>query len=64
MTLAERRVAANLTQEDVAESLEVDQSTVSKWENGQSKPLAKHRKKLSYLYGCEQADLMESQDER
>lgn len=52
MTLKERRVAANMRQEDVAKALDVDQSTVSKWEKNGSKPLLKYKKKLAILYGC------------
>ena len=57
MTLKERRVAANLRQEDVARELEVDQSTVSKWELQGNVPLLKYKKKLAALYGCTAEEL-------
>ena len=57
MTLRERRVAANLTQEDVAREIEVDQSTVSKWELQEKVPLRKYQKKLAELYGCTAEEL-------
>ena len=58
MTLKERRVAANLKQEDVARELEVDQSTVCKWEVLGSKPLPKYQRKLAALFDCSVEDLM------
>lgn len=58
MTLKERRVAANLRQEDVAEKLDVDQSTVSKWETLGNKPLRKYQRNLAALYGCTVEELM------
>ncbi len=51
MTLKERRIAANLRQEDVANELEVSQSVVCRWEQG-SKPLPKYQRKLAALFGC------------
>lgn len=59
MTLKERRTAAGLTQADVAKALDVDQSAVSYWETGASKPCRKYRVKLAELYGCTVDELME-----
>lgn len=50
MTLAELRNAAGLKQVDVARKMNLDQSTVSSWEIGKNKPLAKNRKRLAKLY--------------
>lgn len=58
MTLRERRQNAGLLQVDVAEKLEVDQSAVSNWENGKTKPVKKYREKLAVLYGCSADDLL------
>lgn len=63
MTLKDRRVAVNLRQEDVARELEVDQSTVCKWELLGSKPLPKYQRKLAALYGCSVEDILESVSE-
>lgn len=60
MTLKERRVAAKLRQDDVARELEVDQSTVSKWELQGKVPLLKYQKKLAALYGCSVEELREN----
>ena len=59
VTLKERRLAANLTQEDVAKMLEVNQGSVSKWEGGHGVPLKKYRRKLASLFGCTEQELME-----
>lgn len=58
MTLKERRQKAGLLQVDVAERLEVDQTAVSKWETGKSKPVKKYLKKLAVLYDCSADDLL------
>lgn len=47
-----------LRQEDVARALEVDQTAVSYWESGKTKPLNKHKKRLARLYGCSVDELM------
>ena len=56
MTLEERRQKAGLRQKDVAERLEVDQSAVSKWENGMI-PLKKYRVKLAEIFECSEDEL-------
>lgn len=61
MTLKDRRIAAKLTQEDVAKALEVDQGSVSKWEKG-SKPLPKYQRRLAELYGCESVEDLFKED--
>lgn len=63
MTLRERRQNAGLLQVDVAEKLEVDQSAVSNWENGKTKPVKKYREKLAVLYGCSADDLLREEPE-
>lgn len=62
MTLKERREQAGLLQTDVARKLKVDQSAVSRWENGSSRPVKKYRKPLAKLYGCTVDDLLTSKD--
>ena len=58
LTLKERRIAANLRQEDVANELEVSQSVVCRWEQG-SKPLPKYQRKLAALFKCSVEELDE-----
>lgn len=62
MTLKDRRIAANLRQEDVARELEVDQSTVCKWELFGNVPLPKYQRKLAALYGCSVEELLAEED--
>lgn len=45
--LAERRKTLGLSQERLAEVLEVDRSTVARWERGEVDPLAWHRPALA-----------------
>ena len=52
------RVKARLTQAEVAERLNVNQSAVSNWERGINPPLPKYRPQLAKLYGVTEAELM------
>ncbi|MBR6654380.1 MAG: helix-turn-helix transcriptional regulator [Oscillospiraceae bacterium] len=58
MTLKERRLAAGLTQSEVAKSLNVDQGAVSNWERGINPPTRKYRAPLAQLYGCTVDELL------
>lgn len=58
MALKEIRQKRGLTQVQVADAVEVDQSTVAKWENGINTPLRKYRRKLCELLGCTEAELL------
>lgn len=58
MALKEMRERQGLTQTQIADQLEVDKSTVSKWESGDSTPLRKYRRKLCELLGCTEAELL------
>lgn len=52
MKFRELRLAANLTQQDIANRLNVDRSTVSYWEKGTAMPRAEQLPKLADLYRC------------
>lgn len=58
MALKEMRERQGLTQTQIADRLEVDKSTVSKWESGDSTPLRKYRRKLCELLNCTEAELL------
>lgn len=58
MALKEMRERQGLTQTQIADRLEVDKSTVSKWESGDSTPLRKYRRKLCEMLGCTEAELL------
>lgn len=49
--LCELRKARGLTQVEAAEKLQVDQTTVSKWENGEALPRADMLFRIAGLYG-------------
>lgn len=50
ISLAAARVNAEMTQEQVAEKMKVDRSTVRRWEKGDKVPEYDESKKLSELY--------------
>ena len=57
----EMRITANMTQAEVALALNVDQTAVSQWETGASKPRIDRLLKLAKLYGCTVDDLMKEE---
>ena len=67
MKLEERllryRKNSNLTQEDVADKLDVTRQTISNWENGTAIPSVVKAQELMELYGETLNDLMLSVDE-
>lgn len=54
------RCKAILTQEDVAFKLNVDRSTIAKWETGKSMPRADKLSLLAKLLNCSIDDLFKS----
>lgn len=58
MSMKELRERRGLTQAQIADQLNVDKSSVSKWESGDSTPLRKYRRKLCELLGCTEAELL------
>lgn len=58
VSMKEVRERRGLTQAQIADRLEVDKSTVSKWESGDSTPLRKYRRKLCELLGCTEEELI------
>lgn len=60
---AKRRIEANLRQEQAAEALHVDRSTVAKWETGKAKPRADKLVAIASLYKCPVGALL-SDDEQ
>ena len=51
ISLAAARVNAEMTQEEVAKMMDVDRSTVRRWEKGEKIPNYDESKKLSQIYG-------------
>ena len=56
--LRQERLKRNMTQEFVAESLNVSRQAVSKWENGTSDPSTGNLLALAKLYNVSAADLL------
>lgn len=56
------RIRAGLRQADVAKKLDIDQTAVSNWELGKSKPLRKYHKKLAKLFGCTVEELFSAEE--
>ena len=52
MSIRARREKAKMLQSDVALALNIDRSTVAKWETGANKPTADNLIKLSKLFKC------------
>lgn len=48
----------NLTQQQVADILSLDQTTISRWEKGRKLPRAERLTKIAKLYGCSVEDLL------
>lgn len=51
-----------MTQVDLAKKMKVDQSAVSLWEAGKTKPMKKYRKRLAKILGCKEEDLTRSEN--
>lgn len=56
--IKEKRLALNITQEELAEKLCIKQSAVAKWENGEAMPRADKLLKLARILGCTVDDLL------
>lgn len=53
-----KRNEVKLKQEDIARALDIDRSTVAKWETGRSLPRAERLVKLAKVLGCSIDELM------
>lgn len=51
------RENANLTQQQLSETLKIDRSTVAKWETGEAMPRADKLPELAKIFGCSIDDL-------
>ena len=58
MTLKELRKARGLSQAQLADRINVDKTSICKWETGKSTPLRKYRAALCEVLGCTEAELM------
>ncbi len=59
-TIKDYRVKCNMTQEFVAESIDVSRQAVSKWENGVTDPSTTNLFALAKLFGIPAEDLLKN----
>lgn len=52
LLIREYRKRAGLTQAELAKRMDVDQSAVSLWESGKTRPLRKLHQRLAEVLGC------------
>lgn len=55
--IAEKRKQFGYSQKQLADMLQIDRTTVSKWEVGEAKPRAEILKKLSEIFKCPMEEL-------
>lgn len=55
----QKREQLNITQNQLAEELGVDRSTIAKWETGEAMPRADKLPEIAKILGCEIGDLFE-----
>lgn len=58
MRIKEYRERTGMTQEALADKLNVDRSVISYWERGKATPCKKHRAMLCAILQCTEAELM------
>lgn len=58
MSLSDKRKAAGITQNDLADALCIDRSTIAKWETGKAYPRAALLPKIAQVLGCTVDELL------
>ena len=58
-SIKRKRLEAGLTQEALAEKLDVEKSTISKWETGEALPSIPNLLKLADIFECSLDELLE-----
>lgn len=58
MRIKEYRERTGMTQEALADKLNVDRSVISYWERGKATPCKKHRAMLCAILRCTEMELM------
>lgn len=58
MRIKEYRERTGMTQEALADKLNVDRSVISYWERGKATPCKKHRVMLCAILQCTETELM------
>ena len=58
MSIKKAREKSGLTQQDLAKTLDIDQSTVCLWETGKTQPRAKLLPSIAEILGCTVDELL------
>ena len=62
--IAELRMKAGLKQQDLADALHVDRSTIAKWETGAAFPTGKKLPQVAKVLQCEIGDLFPKDEKK
>ena len=62
MIIRERRIKADMTQEQLAAALKINRATVTMWETGKSSPRAEMLPAIARLLECKIDDLYGKED--
>lgn len=58
MAIKEKRIAAKMTQQELAQKMGVTQGAIAQWENGITFPSAKRMKALAKILKCKIEELL------
>lgn len=61
MSLKAIREKRGLSQAQLADRINVDKTSICKWETGVSRPLRKYRAALCQVLGCTEQDLVQTE---
>ena len=59
MNIKDKRVSLNMTQDELAEKLNVSRATIAMWETGKAMPRADKLPELAKILGCTVSDLFD-----
>lgn len=62
MKVKDKRMSLNMTQDELAQKLNIQRSTVSMWETGEAMPRADKLPELARILQCDIADLFGDTD--
>lgn len=63
MSIKKKREQMNISQQNLADALNIDQSTVCLWETGKTQPRAKLLPRIAKLLNCTVDELLADDDE-
>ena len=63
MKIKNKRMSLNMTQDELAEELNVSRATIAMWETGKAMPRSDKLPELAKVLGCEISDLFGNESE-